>query len=88
MELKKLLAGIEFSETNADLETRINEIRINSTEVGENDIFVCLEGVNNDGNDYLDSIAVPFVAVTEKRPTNAALRYVCLLYTSPSPRDS
>ncbi|MBQ9276218.1 MAG: UDP-N-acetylmuramoyl-L-alanyl-D-glutamate--2,6-diaminopimelate ligase, partial [Clostridia bacterium] len=40
----------------------------NSNEVGAGDLFCCMQGVNDDGNNYLSTIAVPFVALTEKRP--------------------
>ncbi|MDE6060247.1 MAG: hypothetical protein K2G31_02090 [Clostridia bacterium] len=76
MELEKLLQDVCVKETNADLKTDVREIKINSKEVEEGDIFVCLEGINDDGNDYIDSISVPFVALTAKKPSNPAVKYV------------
>lgn len=75
MELKNLLKNIDVTEYDADMEAQMNEIRIDSREVSENDVFVCLEGVNADGNDYLGTIGVPFVAVTQKRPPRG-VKYV------------
>jgi len=76
MELGKLLHNVCVKDTNADIKTEIQEIKINSKEVCENDIFVCMEGVNDDGNDYIDSISVSFIALTEKKPQNPAVKYV------------
>lgn len=76
MELGKLLQNISVKDTNADIKTEIQEIKINSKEVNENDIFVCMEGINDDGNDYIDTINVPFVALTEKKPANPDVKYV------------
>ena len=68
MQLKKLLENVKILDTNANLEDDINDIKINSNEVGAGDLFCCMQGVNDDGNNYLSTIAVPFVALTEKRP--------------------
>ena len=43
MQLEKLLENIKVLDTNADLQTDINDIKINSHEVGENDLFCCME---------------------------------------------
>ena len=84
MELEKLLQDVRVKETNADLKTDIREIKINSKEVEEGDIFVCLEGINDDGNDYIDSIAVPFVALTAKKPSNPKVKYVLVENARPA----
>ena len=76
MQLEKLLENIKVLDTNADLETDINDIKINSHEVGENDLFCCMEGASDDGNNYLGDISVPFVALTEKKPTDSRIKYV------------
>ena len=76
MELGKLLHNVSVLDTNADVNLDIRGIKINSKTVEENDIFVCMEGVNDDGNDYIDTITVPFVALTEKKPTNPNVKYV------------
>lgn len=75
MELSNLLKNIDILETNADLNAQMNEIKIDSRLVEANDIFVCLEGSKADGNDYIGTIDVPFVAVTEKRPAEG-VKYV------------
>jgi len=76
MQLKKLLEGIKILDTNANLEEEINGIKINSTEVGEGDLFCCMEGVRDDGNKYLSDITAHFVALTEKRPEDERVEYV------------
>ncbi len=75
MELKNLLKNVDIIESDADMDAQVNEIRIDSRLVGENDVFVCMEGVRADGNDYLGTIAAPFVAITEKRPP-VGVKYV------------
>lgn len=76
MTLENLLSGIEILKTNTDLTTQIKEIRMDSRTVCEGDLFFCMQGINDDGNDYLDSIALPFIAVTEREPENKKLAYV------------
>lgn len=76
MELSKLLHGVSVLSTNADAGAQVRGIKINSKQVEENDIFVCMEGVNDDGNDYIGDIKVPFIAVTEKKPENPDVKYV------------
>ena len=76
MQLAKLLENVKISDTNADLTIEISDIKINSNDVGENDLFCCMEGVKDDGNNYLATIKVPFVALTEKKPEDANVKYV------------
>ncbi len=76
MQLKDLLKNIDVIESNADMDAQMGEIRIKSTEVQDGDVFVCLEGVNHDGNDFLSDIKKNFVAVTEKLPAADDIRYV------------
>ena len=76
MPLKKLLDNIKVLDTNANLDEDISDIKINSHDVGPNDVFCCMQGVNDDGNNYLGEIPVPFVALTEKKPENGAVKYV------------
>ena len=76
MELGKLLQNVSVKDTNADVKADIHQIKINSKLVEENDLFVCMEGVNADGNDYLGEIKVPFVALTAKKPSDPSIKYV------------
>ncbi|MBO4554286.1 MAG: UDP-N-acetylmuramoyl-L-alanyl-D-glutamate--2,6-diaminopimelate ligase [Clostridia bacterium] len=76
MQLEKLLENIKVLDTNADFETDISDIKINSHDVGENDLFCCMEGASDDGNNYLGDISVPFVALTEKKPADSRIKYV------------
>lgn len=71
MKLEKLLYGVEIQKTNVDLNTEIKEIKIDSRKVEKGDLFVCLEGVNDDGNNHIGEIDCAFVALTEKEPKNA-----------------
>lgn len=68
MKLANLLYGVEIQKTNVDLNEEINEIKIHSKAVEDGDLFVCLEGVSDDGNNHLDEIRTDFVALTEKEP--------------------
>ena len=76
MELSKLLHGVSVKDMNVGADTDVHGIKINSKEVEKNDIFACMEGVNDDGNDYIDTIPVNFIALTEKKPTNPDVKYV------------
>ena len=76
MQLAKLLENVKISDTNADLTIEISDIKINSNDVGENDLFCCMEGARDDGNNYLATINVPFVALTEKKPEDSNVKYV------------
>lgn len=66
MKLENLLYGVEIQKTNVDSDEEIKEIKIDSRKVEEGDMFVCLEGVCDDGNSHLCEINCDFVAVTEK----------------------
>ena len=69
MKLENLLYGVEIQKTNVDSDEDIKEIKIDSRKVEEGDMFVCLEGVCDDGNSHLCEINCDFVAVTEKEPS-------------------
>lgn len=76
MTLENLLQGIEILKINADITAEINEVRMDSREVCENDLFFCMQGINDDGNAFVGDIDVPFVAVTEKEPSDENIKYV------------
>lgn len=76
MKLGQLLTPISVSDTNADMSTEINSIKISSSEVGENDLFICMEGVNDDGNNHLGEINCDFIALSEKKPADKRVKYV------------
>lgn len=69
MKLENLLYGVEIQKTNVDSDEEIKEIKNDSRKVEEGDMFVCLEGVCDDGNSHLCEINCDFVAVTEKEPS-------------------
>ncbi len=68
MTLEKLLEGIKVLSTNEDFNRDIKDIKINSKTVDDGDVFVCMQGVRDDGNLHLDEIDKDFVAITEKQP--------------------
>ena len=70
MKLKDLLYGVEIQKTNVDDAQEIKEIKINSQKVEDGDMFVCLEGICDDGNNHLCEIDCDFVAVTTKQPSS------------------
>ena len=76
MKLEKLLENAGVQKTNCSWDIEINGIKTDSREVGENDLFVCLEGINDDGNRHLQEIKTPFVALTQKEPSDESVRYV------------
>lgn len=76
MELVKLLDGISVLETNADMSMDIKGIKISSVDVCEGELFVCMQGINDDGNNHIGEIKCDFIALTEKRPTDKTVKYV------------
>lgn len=68
MKLEQLLKDVEVLASNADLTQEINSIKISSKDVCDGDMFVCMEGINDDGNRYIDKIDANFVALTQKKP--------------------
>ncbi len=68
MTLYKLLEGINVLGGNFDRQKDVKNIRINSNEVTEGDMFICMKGSRDDGNNHLGEISCGFVAVTEVKP--------------------
>ena len=54
MELKNILAGLEGLKVKGDLEKEIKNIRNNSKEVEENDMFVAIKGFDVDGHEHVE----------------------------------
>ena len=56
MELKKVLAGLEGLKVkgNLDLDTEIKNIRNNSKEIKENDMFVAIKGFDCNGHEHIE----------------------------------
>ena len=75
MTLSKLLDGLKILSTNVDLNLDIKDIKINSNLVEDGDVFICMKGIKDDGNNYLDQIKKNFVAITENVPTSM-VKYV------------
>ncbi len=76
MDLKKLLENVRVLGGNADADTKINDVKSNSNEVREGDLFVCMKGGKEDAWEHLGDIRVPFVALTDRAPSDPAVRYV------------
>ena len=76
MQLEKLLENVNVLGTNANLDLEINGVKINSNDVEAGDLFCCMEGSRDDGNNYISSLTVPFVALTEKKPVDENVKYV------------
>ncbi|MBO7151894.1 MAG: hypothetical protein J6V77_03555, partial [Clostridia bacterium] len=76
MTLVKLLEGLNILSTNADLNIEVSDIKIHSQSVDDGDIFICMKGVKDDGNKYLNQIKKFFVAVTEDIPNDKSIKYV------------
>lgn len=55
MKLKEILNGIHYEIIKGNLNIDINDICYDSRKVKNNDLFICLVGVNSDGHDYIDS---------------------------------
>ena len=53
MELKSILTGLEGLKVKGNLDIDINEIKSNSKEVQENDMFVAIKGFNTDGHEWI-----------------------------------
>lgn len=68
MTLEKLLQGIKVVGGNFNPQTDVKNVRINSKEVSNGDLFVCMKGIHDDGNAHLAEIDCDFVAITEVEP--------------------
>lgn len=70
MELEKLLKNLEILDTNVDLKIEVNDICINSNEIKEGDMFICLKGKKADGHDFITGIMdKASVFIVEKKPS-------------------
>ena len=67
----------------------ITGVHLESQRVGAGDLFLALRGTRDDGARFVrEARARGAVAVLAEAPLPAADLGPCLLYTSPSPRDS
>ena len=55
-QLKSILKGIHPEHAQGDLDVVVNEIVFDSRQAKPGTIFVAIEGVANDGHDYIDSV--------------------------------
>ena len=103
MNLRELLDGVACEVVQGRPDVEVKMIHFDSRKVGEGDLFVAQRGVSADGHGYIGkAVAAGAVAVVcEEVPgelkegvvyvktgnSSEALGVICLLYTSPSPRD-
>ncbi|MCF8008958.1 MAG: UDP-N-acetylmuramoyl-L-alanyl-D-glutamate--2,6-diaminopimelate ligase [Halanaerobiales bacterium] len=53
MRLKKILKNIEYELVEGDLNKEVNELRYDSRQVKNNDLFICIQGFKTDGHLYI-----------------------------------
>ena len=54
MELEKILLGLENLKVKGDLNIQINSVSSDSREIKQNSMFVCIEGFEVDGHQYIE----------------------------------
>ena len=88
MKLKEVLKDIKVLELAADVSMDIAGISYDSRKTKPGDMFVAISGFESDGYDYIPSAVKngACVILCDRAP-KLDIPYVCLLYTSPSPRD-
>ncbi len=72
MKLQELLQGVKVINSQADLDTNINDIKIDNRQITSGDLFIALKGTNSDGHIYCeDAIDRGAVAlITQKELDN------------------
>ena len=55
MRLIDILSGVDYTLLKGNINVEINDIKYNSKEVKENDVFVALIGYEKDGHDFIES---------------------------------
>ena len=55
MKLFELLSGVAYKILQGN-DVEINNIEIDSRQVGEGDVFICIEGLRVDGHDFIDDV--------------------------------
>lgn len=54
MNVKDLLNGLNYEIIKGSDEAEINKIEFDSRKISDNDMFICIEGFNTDGHNYID----------------------------------
>ena len=54
MLLEKILQSIEKERVNGETQIEIDSITYDSSKVKENSLFICIEGFNTDGHNYIE----------------------------------
>ena len=55
MKLEKILNNVDYELLQGSLDKEINDIKYDSREVVNGDLFVCLTGFYSDGHDYIET---------------------------------
>ncbi len=76
MQLEKLLTNVSVLDTNVDKNFEIKDVKSHSNDVEEGDLFVCMQGTNDNANKYVDTIRKNFVVLTSEKPKNPSVKYV------------
>ncbi len=76
MQLEKLLKDVGVLDTNADATLEIEDIKSHSDDVCDGDMFVCMQGNQDNGNKYISQIDKKFVVLTSEKPTDSKTKYV------------
>ena len=90
------ISNVIFELYGVQIKNTIGGITTDSRNLMNGDIYIAIEGENNDGHNYLnqvDTLNASAVIVDKNKECNnlnaqiISVDNTCLLYTSPSPRD-
>ena len=89
--LKEIINDVNIIKTVGDINITVEGITDNSKLVKNNYLFFAIKGLSLDGHRYINNAIKKGckVVICSYLPIkiNSAVCYICLLYTSPSPRD-
>ncbi len=71
MKISELLNGVNVLEWKIDKDTEVKDIKIDSNQVSEGDLFVCLKGRKVDRHDFVDSLSRTAVGFITEKKVNA-----------------
>ena len=86
------ISNVIFELYGVQIKNTIGGITTDSRNLMNGDIYIAIEGENNDGHNYLNQVdalnASAVIVGKNKKCNNLNAQIIsCLLYTSPSPRD-
>ena len=71
MKISELLKGVNVLEWKIDKDTEVKDIKIDSNQVSEGDLFVCLKGKRVDRHDFVDLLKKTAVGFITERKADA-----------------